>query len=162
MRFGQTFRNLRRDFNGLWHWQQAGVKQLAQRFPLYHFHRNVVSGTVLSEFVDGNDIRMVEGRRRACILLETVQPVAISGECGGQNLDRNAAVQARIPSPVHLAHPPGAEQLDNLVRSELRAGGEGHSARHYIPKERPSRGPTIPPGLAPLHTPEPPSPPPLL
>ncbi len=139
MRFGQTFRNLRRDFNRLSHWQQAGVKQLAQRFPLYHFHRNVVSGTVLSEFVDGNDIRMVEGRRRACFLLETVQPVTISGECGGQNLDRNAAVKARIPSPVHLAHPAGAEQLDNLVRSELRAGGEGHSARHYIPKEGPCR-----------------------
>src|SRR5712692_92564 len=97
MRFGQTFRNLRRDFNRLSHRQQAGVKQLAQRFPLYHFHRNVVSGTVLSEFVDGNDIRMVEGRRRACFLLETVQPVTVSGECGGQNLDRNAAVKARIP-----------------------------------------------------------------
>src|SRR6266851_2083652 len=73
MRFGQTFRNLRRDFNRLSHRQQAGVKQLAQRFPLYHFHRNVVSGTVLSKFVDGNDIRMVEGRRRACFLLATLR-----------------------------------------------------------------------------------------
>ena len=126
MRLGQPLRNLRRDFNCLSHRQQAGAKQLAQRLPLYQLHRDVVSGTVLSEFVDGNDIGVVEGRCRARFLLEAVQPIIVCGERGGQNLDRNNAVQARVPRPIHLAHPAGAQQLDNLIRSELRARGEYH------------------------------------
>ena len=109
MRLGQTVRHLRRDFNCFSHGQQAGDQQLAQRLPLDQLHRNVVSGTVLSEFVDGNDIGVVEGRCRACFLLEAAQPITVRGECGGQNLDRNTAIQARIPRPVHLAHPARAK-----------------------------------------------------
>src|SRR5260370_42269969 len=123
MRLGQALRNVRRDFNYFSHWQQSGDKQLAQRLPLYQLHRNVVSGAVLSEFVDSNDIWVVEGRCRTRFLLEAVQPITLRGECGGQNLDRNTAIQARIPRPVDLAHPAGAQQLDNLIPSELGAKG---------------------------------------
>ena len=66
---------------------------------------------------------MVEGGCRARFLLEAVQAIAVCGECGGQNLDRDTAIQARIPRPVHLAHPAGAKQGDDLVGPELRARG---------------------------------------
>jgi hypothetical protein len=69
----------------------------------------VSTRTLLSEFVDGNDIGVVEGRGRAWFLLEAVRPITVCGKCGGQNLDRNNAIQARIPRPVYLAHPAGAQ-----------------------------------------------------
>ncbi len=76
MRLGQPLRNLRGDFNGISYWQRAGGKQLAQRFPLHQLHGDVVSGTVLSEFVDGDDIGVVQGGCQARFPLETVQPFA--------------------------------------------------------------------------------------
>jgi len=90
---------------------------------------------MLPEFVDGNDFGVVECRCRTCFLLEAPQPIAICGERGGDNLDCHTAIQAAIPRPVHLAHPASAQWGDDLIRSELRAGGEQHSARHYIPQQ---------------------------
>ena len=92
MRFGQSFGDLRRDFNCFSYGQQSGDEQVAQSCPLDQLHRDVVSGTILSEFVDGNDIRVVEGRCRACFLREALQPIRVCWECGGQSLDRNHAI----------------------------------------------------------------------
>src|SRR6266852_6271581 len=126
MSLGQTLRNLRRDFNHLSHWQQAGDEQLAQRFSLYQFHRDVVRGTVPSELIDGNDIGVVEGRCRARYLLEAVQPVTVCGECGGQKLDRNTAIKSRIPRPVHLSHDARPKWGLDLIRTEFCARGQCH------------------------------------
>ena len=70
MRLGQTVRRLRRDFNCFADGQQTGNHQLAHRLAFDQLHRNVVSGTVASEFVDGNDVGMVERRRGTRLLLE--------------------------------------------------------------------------------------------
>src|SRR5438445_11073670 len=72
-----------------------------------------MSRTVLSEFVDGNDTGVVEGRCRARFLLEADQPVTVCGECGGQNLDRNTAI--KILSAAFSA------DCDRLVRFEQEA-----------------------------------------
>src|ERR1700681_1267547 len=126
MSLGQTLRILRSDFNCLSHWQQAGNKQLAQRFALYQLHRNVVSRTVLAEFVDGYDIWVVEGRCRARFLLEAVQPVTVCGERGGQNLDRHTAIKSRIPRPVHLSHAARTKWGLDLIGTEFCARGQCH------------------------------------
>ena len=135
MRFGQTFRRLRRNFNCFLDGQRAGGNQLAHGLAFDQFHRDVVSGTIASEFVDGNDIGMIESGCRAGLLLEAPQAIAVSGESGRQNLDRNPAVQARILRPVHLAHPARAKEGDDLVGPEPRARGESHFVNDYIPSE---------------------------
>src|SRR6267143_896482 len=127
MSLGQTFCNLRRNFNYLSHWQQAGDKQLAQRLSLYQFHRDVARGTILSEFVDGNDIGMVEARRRARFLLEAVQPVTVCGEFGGQKLNRDDALEPRVPRAVDFTHAACAEQSNNFKGTEFSAHSESHN-----------------------------------
>src|SRR5882724_2851898 len=128
MSLGQTLRNLRRDLNHLSHWQQAGDQQLAQRLPLYQLHRDVVSGAVLSEFVDGNDIGVVEGRRRARFLLESVQLVAVCGECGSrQELYRDRALKSRVPRSVDFAHTARSQWSNNFKWTEPAAWSEGHN-----------------------------------
>ena len=64
MCLGQSVGNLRRDFNRLAYRQQVSFQQLAQRLSLYQLHRNIVRGTLLSAFVNRDNVGMVEGRRR--------------------------------------------------------------------------------------------------
>ena len=45
----------------------------------------------------------------------------------GQDLDGDGAVQARITRPIDLAHAPGTQWAENLVRTKSDAGGEGHT-----------------------------------
>ena len=44
----------------------------------------------------------------------------------GQSLERDLAMQAKIPGAVDLTHAAGAERRDDLVGAEAGAGGEGH------------------------------------
>ena len=46
---------------------------------------------------------------------------------GGQDLDGDRAVQTRIARAVDLAHPPGTERPEDLVRPDARARGQRHS-----------------------------------
>ena len=43
--------------------------------------------------------------------------VGIGGKAGGQRLDRDVAAEARIARAIHLAHPAGADEPEDLVGS---------------------------------------------
>src|SRR5271157_2781635 len=57
---------------------------------------------------------------------ETLPPRGIAGHFGWKNLQRDVAIQARVASAVDLAHSPGAQQGEDLVRAESGPGGEWH------------------------------------
>ena len=121
MRLGEALCHLRGNFDYFTYREHAGGKQLAQCLTIYQLHRDVVSGTVLAQFVDGNDIGVIEGRCGARFSLEAVQPITVGGKCDGQNLDGNIAIQARIPRPVDFAHASRAERSDDLIVSKFGA-----------------------------------------
>jgi hypothetical protein len=50
--------------------------------------------------------------------------VRVRNAAGGQDLDRDLAVQAGVTGTVYLAHSPGAEGRQNLVRTEACSGVE--------------------------------------
>jgi hypothetical protein len=79
--------------------------------------------------VDRADVRMVERREELRLALEALQAVGIGGPYGRQDLDRDVTAQRRVARPVDLAHASGAECRENLVRSETRAGSQGHGVR---------------------------------
>ena len=87
---------------------------------------------MLSEVVDGNDIGVAEGGCRTRFLLEAVQQVPVCGECGGENLNRYTAVQARILRPVHFSHSARAQGRDDFIGAQFGARSEGHSVRVII------------------------------
>src|SRR2546422_2197926 len=70
---------------------------------------------------------MIEARGRQRFLLEAVQPLGIVGKAGGQDLDRDLALQPWIGGAIHLAHPARPERRDDFV------GAEPHTwrQRHY-------------------------------
>ena len=74
---------------------------------------------------DGQDVRVAEGGDGARFLFEAAQPLGVSPHLGRENLDRDLAPQPRIPCPVHLPHPPGPDEVEDLVRPQPRTGGKG-------------------------------------
>lgn len=65
--------------------------------------------------VHREDIRMIELPGRPRFLLETPQPVGVSGISDRQRFDSHFAVQPRVPSAIDLAHTAFAEQRQNLI-----------------------------------------------
>ena len=64
--------------------------------------------------------------RQIAEALEAGATLGVARERSGERLERDVATQAHVARAVDLAHAAGAERLDDLVRAEARAGGEGH------------------------------------
>src|ERR1700738_1087118 len=115
MRLGQTFRNLRRDFNRLSHWQRSADKQLAQGLTLYQFHCDKGAALVLVNFVSRTDIRMVQRGGRACLAAKTLKRLWVVGEFFGKKLQRNMAAELKVFGFVNHAHAAAADLAQNAV-----------------------------------------------
>ena len=69
---------------------------------------------------------MIERREHLRLALEPRQTIRIQYERGRQHLERDVAIQFRIAGAIHLAHAPGPDGGDDLIRAEAGAGAEGH------------------------------------
>ena len=84
------------------------------------------------DLVDGDDVRVIEGRGGVRFLHKPPPTIVVADAIGRQDLDRDLAVETRIAGAIDLAHPTRANQREDLVRPECRAGLESQSARrHY-------------------------------
>ncbi len=88
--------------------QRPSREPLPEGPPLEQFRHGVGRAVVHAEVVDGEDARVGERGEGLRLVLEAGQPVRIPGEALGQDLDGNGAVEAGVPRPVDLAHPPRA------------------------------------------------------
>jgi hypothetical protein len=71
---------------------------------------------------DGHDVGMVQRARRTCFGNEPVNAFRIRLGSLPQNLERDLALQAGIPGPVHVAATPSAQEREDLVRTTLHGG----------------------------------------
>ena len=76
--------------------------------------------------VNRGDFRMVQRGEDLRFALEAGKPVGIVREQLGQHLQRDVAIEPRVPRSVHLPHPAGTHDGNNLVRADPRAGSEVH------------------------------------
>ncbi len=118
----EPIRNLRHDVDDFFRREHhAGVENFAQRLSIEEFHRDVGNGVALSHVVDRDDVGMVEppcGPRFAIEALLECDGFRIR-EIKRNGLDRDDAIDQRVPGPVHDAHRPVAEFPDDLVASEF-------------------------------------------
>ena len=63
------------------------------------------------------------GERGGCpgFLLEPMKAIDAGRVCGRQDLDRDVTSQPRIAGAIHLAHPAGPHEAEDLVRAEMVA-----------------------------------------
>jgi hypothetical protein len=78
--------------------------------------------------VDGDDVWVVQRRRRACFLLEAPEPLAVTGECGGQDFDGDVAAEARIVGAIHVAHAARRDGRDDFIGSEATPCKKWHKS----------------------------------
>ena len=102
-----------------------------QRVSLNVFGGNEVSGFCLSNLIDGQDVRMIEGRSCLCFLLKAPQTDSVRRQFRRQELERHSSFQPSVFRKVDLAHPAGSEQLkDRVVIERLSRNQALLPARH--------------------------------
>src|SRR5262245_45558580 len=77
--------------------------------------RAALSRRSFADLVNGEDVGMVETRRRARFLLEPADALLILREGGGQKLERDLATQPRVFGQINSAHPTRADQRERLI-----------------------------------------------
>jgi hypothetical protein len=100
---------------------QRYAESFGQRVALDELEHQRGHAGLLFKAVDGSDVRMVEGRERPRLALETHQSAWIFARGLRKDLDRHVAQELRISCAIHLAHAPGAESGLNLVLTEARS-----------------------------------------
>ena len=97
-----------------------------QRLALEQFRDDVRCALVSPDVVDRKDVRVVECAGRLGLLLEALETLGTLGVDRRQDLDGDLALQSRVPRPVYLSHPAGAERRQDLVGPEASPGGKRH------------------------------------
>jgi hypothetical protein len=109
--------------------EASGWQHLIEALALDQLHRQEMDPVGLLHRVDGDDVRLVEGRDRLRLALESLQPLCIRRHLGRQHLDRHLAVERRVGRLPHLAHASFAQLGgDRVVRER--------SADHEVPVAR--------------------------
>ena len=83
---------------------------------------------------------MRQRRDRFRLALEAGQRVGIGSHGLREDLDRDVAVELRVPRAIDLAHPPRAERREDLVGAEAGAGDEGQCVVEYTSRMVAQRG----------------------
>ena len=128
VRRGQSLCDLRGEVDRLAGAKRALPEAYAQRLAFEELHDGVRGLAVPPEIVDGEDVRVREGRNRAGLALEAGQRLGVARELGGEHLDGDVPAQLGVAGFVDLAHPPRAERCEDLVRVKTGAGLQAHRA----------------------------------
>ena len=76
--------------------------------PSTQLHHRVRRLTLAADVVDRQDVGVAERRDDAGFALEARERLRVVGETLGEHLDRDVALQPRVPGAIHLAHSAGA------------------------------------------------------
>ena len=101
--------------------QCAEFQTFGERFPFKKLHDKERNTLVFADIVDSTDGRVVHPRNRTSFTLEPIELVALDTTRRGEHLDGYGPVEAGILGVVHLAHPSGSDQGDDLVRTDSTA-----------------------------------------
>ena len=80
------------------------------------------------EDVDSGNVWMVQRGEDFSFALETSEPIVVSRERGGKDLDRDLTLKLGVGRPIHLPHPAFADRRRDVVDAEARARIEGQTA----------------------------------
>ena len=126
MRRFEPARSLRRDGGRLLRRQRTAADQVAQRLAFEQFGDGVVHAVVAAEIVNREDVGMRERGDGARFAFEPRDAIRVGADRGRQHLECDIAPQLDVMRAVDLTHSARAEQADDLVTPEARAGGDAH------------------------------------
>ena len=86
-----------------------------ERSTRHVLHHEIVECALALDSIDRDDARVVEPRRRLGLPPESRYYGCVAGDFGGQDRDRDGAVEAEVVGEKHHAHAAGAEYVTDLV-----------------------------------------------
>jgi hypothetical protein len=102
-------------------WREAfGAHRLAEVHAFDVFHEQIEEVAALPVLEDGDDIRMAEFPEHACLAGEAFRKGRIAPELRREDLQRDRAIEARLPRLIDKAH---AALTDEPEHFELRKSG---------------------------------------
>ena len=99
---------------------------LAQRFALDVLHRDVGPAFVFADFINRENVWMVQRRSGACFLKETATAIVLRDVLGREQFQRHDALQFVVVSFVDRAHAAGADRFDDPVMGNGFDGNRLH------------------------------------
>lgn len=89
--------------------------QLEERFAIDKLDDHVLSGPVVNDVVNGDDVGVIESGDGLGFLYEAETAVGIGSHAGGERFDGDEAIEARVAGFVDFAHAAGADSFEELV-----------------------------------------------
>ena len=126
-------------------WQRlAGTQppvtdQTVERLAAHIFHGDEVHAIGIADFIDGDDVGVIQGGQHTRLAPEARHIIGIIGERGRKNLECHVAAQFDIVGAVHLTHSSRTERPTDLVGSQPSPGRDGHKAVKRFYAECPFR-----------------------
>ncbi len=111
------------------------LDELHERLSLDQLHAEERPAVAIPAVIDRADVRMIQRRGRERLAAKAFQPGRVLGTLLGQELERDLAVEAKLPGRVHDSHSAAAEQRAHLVAGN---GGENFQALHVADAASPS------------------------
>src|SRR5438876_10879468 len=93
--------------------------QFADGAAINKLGRNIISPSALAYFVNGENVRMIQGRSGPSLPLETAQAHVVRNEIGRQDLQSNQAIEARVARQKDFAIAARTQTLHDRVGTNI-------------------------------------------
>jgi len=142
VRGGYAARDLQRDIDGPWQWQDLlAIEQASQIRPFEQLHDVVaVPVVVLHEVADLDDVLVIDQIDRARLGEEALHRLDVARVLGAQDLDRDLPPELGVLGDEHPAHPALADLLQQTVRPEHGVHLDATTHVASVPQRRTARG----------------------
>src|SRR5262249_16841477 len=107
--------------------QRAFLKTIRQRGAFDEFHYQVVNAVLVTDVIEGTDVRMIQARHRSSLTFESLMELGVCREVIWQDFDRHRPIETSVTRAIDFSHPARAERGEDFVRSELCARGYCHT-----------------------------------
>jgi hypothetical protein len=101
------------------HLGEANRRRLGEAAPIDQFHAEEGDAVVVADFVNRDNMGMVEGRGGLRFAAETVQLGARRHACAEEHLQRYDAIQAPLAGAIDDAHTAAGDFTEQFVIAEL-------------------------------------------
>jgi hypothetical protein len=96
-------------------WDRTRGKPLLQRLPRHELHGDEVLAVVLTDVVNGADVRVVQGGGGTGFAAEAFKRLGIAGKIVGEEFESNMAAETDVFGLVNHAHATAAQFLEDAV-----------------------------------------------
>ena len=105
---------------------RTSAESLLERFSVEILHHDDIVAFQGRDVVNGADVRVVQRRNGARLMLKTGPHLWVGVDATGRDLDGDRSTQTAIARAVHLAHATSTCELEDFVGTESSAGFERH------------------------------------